>query len=232
MYCDLLEAYGAQGWWPFDGSHHEQNGTDPRFEIMAGAILTQNTNWKNVERALKNLKLKNMLCAESLLSAPLQQVAELIRPSGYYNQKAARLVELSRHIMNVCLGDMDLFFCRDTRELRRELLSINGIGPETADSILLYAGKKPVFVVDAYTKRLCYRLPLPIVRDDYETIRSYFESELSRHAQGDELTAIFNEFHALIVKNAKEHCRARSLCEGCPLERICNFSKQEQNLSR
>ena len=192
IYNKLLERFGHQLWWP--------TKTGRRFEIIAGAILTQNTNWKNVEKAIENLIENKLLSKEAIIHTPLDKIAETIKPAGYYNQKAKKLKAFASY----------------TGKIKRdEILKIWGIGPETADSILLYAYNKPYFVVDAYTKRIFYRLGELDGKEDYEDIRKLFEKKLPRSVD------IYQEFHALIVELAKKNCRKDPICENCPLTNIC-----------
>ena len=196
----LLKRHGARHWWP----------ADTPLEVCVGAILTQNTNWVNVEQAIANLKRAGLLSVEALWEIDRERLAELIRPSGFFNVKSARLKEflgwlLRRH------GSLEAMFCGDWRELREELLGVRGIGPETCDCILLYAGGKPSFVVDAYTGRLFSRLGLIRETDHYEQVRSLFMDALPAD------TPLFNEYHSLIVEQCKRHCRKTPICAGCPL---------------
>ncbi len=220
----LHSHFGELCWWPHDVSYHKERGSDARFEIMIGAILTQNTAWSNVEKALENLKSENLLEVRLLCQVNLDTLSKAIRPSGYYNQKAARLKELSSYLVDNYDGDLDLFFCKETMELRAELLNLKGIGPETADSILLYAGGHPVFVVDAYTKRLCKRLPLNVKHpDDYCSVQAFFESDLREtyHTKEEQVLA-YNSLHAEIVELAKQFCTSRKPhCKQCPLSSFC-----------
>lgn len=217
IYSALFKKYGNQGWWPLSkGSlntkHH--NGKPfsdiDRFEIMAGAILTQNTSWTNVEKAIYNLNKSKLLSAGKIVRAPAKKLAFLIRPAGYYNQKAARL----KIIADFFLKNKDIFN-KPAKELREELLKVNGIGPETADSIVLYAFEKPSFVIDAYTRRIFSRLGLCRQNDKYEEIQKLFESKIPSDV------GLFKEYHALIVEHAKRHCRKKPLCEGCVLRINC-----------
>ncbi|WP_442871394.1 endonuclease III domain-containing protein [Candidatus Thiodiazotropha sp. CDECU1] len=202
VYGRLFDRYGPQHWWP----------ADTPFEVMVGAVLTQNTAWSNVEKAIHNLKAVEALKLESLLALPGDRLAMLIRPAGYYNIKRKRLQSLCRFLQqNPALEQLD------TQALRERLLSVHGIGPETADDILLYAFERPVFVIDAYTRRLFGRLGW--IADDcgYETLRGGFETALASDA------ALFNEYHALIVKHVKVHCSKRPLCDNCPLVELCAY---------
>jgi len=198
----LLNAFGPQHWWP---------GETP-FEVMVGAVLTQNTNWGNVERAISNLKSAGMLQPQRLAACPLPMLAAMIRPSGYFNVKARRLrAFLEWLISRTRDGNPERLRGVPTKRLRPELLSVNGIGPETADSILLYALGRRTFVVDAYTRRVLSRHGLIAPEAGYEEIRALFESNLPRS------TKMYNEYHALLVRVGKEFCRPTPRCETCPL---------------
>ncbi|MBI2067327.1 MAG: endonuclease III domain-containing protein [Deltaproteobacteria bacterium] len=213
-----LEKLGPQHWWP---------GETP-FEVCVGAILTQNTNWGNVEKAINNLKSASVLEPRKLYGLPPLRLAELIRPAGYFNIKTKRLRSFLKFLLEEYEGDLDRMFQENTETLREKLLSVKGIGPETCDSILLYAGQKPVFVVDAYTKRIFVRHQLLSEEDDYFSIQEYFADHLSGYG-GAPLGAplngvqqagplqLFNEFHALIVNIGKNWCKSREPdCENCP----------------
>lgn len=178
---------------------------------MVGAILTQNTNWKNVERAIENLKSRSLLEPDRLLALPEEELTELIRPAGYFNIKAKRLKNFLKVFCERWNCSVEEMKSEPLEDLRKALLKIKGIGPETADSILLYALEKPVFVVDAYTKRILQRHGIIDARADYETVRGLFEEALPSD------TKLYNEYHALIVETGKKHCRKRPLCDGCPL---------------
>jgi endonuclease-3 related protein len=199
----LFDAYGRQHWWP----------ADTPFEVMVGAVLTQNTAWPNVEKAIENLKRQGMLCPRAMMASAAQQVAALIRPAGYFNVKAQRLQNLCRFVLQN--GGVEALAGLTTNALRRGLLAVNGVGPETADDILLYAFGRPVFVVDAYTRRIGQRIGLLRGDESYEAIRAAFETALPSDAD------LLNELHALIVRHAKEHCRKRPLCQGCCLRSQC-----------
>lgn len=202
MFHLMLGHCGPQNWWP----------AKTEFEMMVGAILTQNTSWKNVEKAIDSLKRKDLLSLRRLHSLALPDLAEEIRPAGYYNVKAKRLKNLVGYLMDQCEGDLTRFFKEGTETLREGLLGVNGIGNETADSILLYAAHRPVFVVDAYTHRILLRHGMTGEQATYQELQELFMDHLP-----DE-TALFNEFHALIVKIGKEYCRRKPLCHLCPLE--------------
>ncbi len=201
----LLARYGPLHWWP----------AETPFEVCVGAILTQNTNWGNVEKAIANLKREGLLTPRALRDLPLERLAAVIRPSGFFNVKSVRLKEFITWLYDRHGGSLERMFAGDWRELREELLRVRGIGRETADSILLYAGHKPTFVVDAYTARLFSRLGLVREGAGYEELRALFMENLSGDA------ALFNEYHALIVRHGKEHCRKKPRCAGCPLHFLC-----------
>ena len=203
IYTILYKDFGPQNWWP---------GETP-FEIAVGAILTQNTNWGNVERAIKNLKKKNVLRAKTWERMAHDKLALLIKPAGYYNVKTKRLKEFLHFLINHYKGSMENMKTEDTRSIRKKLLNINGIGPETADSILLYALEKPVFVIDAYTKRVLARHKLVSEQATYHEIQEMFHKSLSKN------TALFNEYHALFVKLGKDFCKPKPKCRECPLDR-------------
>ena len=216
LYKTLLSHFGKQGWWP----------AEDKFEVIVGAILTQNTAWKNVEKAIDRLKKEKVLSLDGILNIEREVLKELIKPSGFYNQKADRLKSFVEYIDKNYKGNLNLFLHRDTNKVREELLSLNGIGLETADSILLYAGDHAIFVVDAYTRRLCKRLPLlkGMDCDDYESIRKKIERELKRKIKDEkELVKIYKELHALIVKLAKTYCKKKPVCKKCPLMKKCSF---------
>ena len=221
VYDLLLDRFGHQHWWPVDHGYHRMQGSDPRFEIVIGAILTQNTAWSNVEKALERLKEHRALTVESIANMNLRTLKTLIQPSGFFNQKAPRLKTIASLLLKGYHGNLTSFFSRDTPTIRKELLGLDGIGPETADSILLYAGEKPVFVIDAYTRRVSRRLPLPPQSDSYDDLQRYFERTLQRTNPSDHLVKIYKEFHALLVELAKTYCRTTPRCDQCPLTRSC-----------
>ncbi len=201
-YSILYNTFGPQHWWP----------AETPFEVMVGAILTQNTNWTNVRRAIDNLKTEGLLEPVPLSEVEVSRLAELIRPAGYFNVKAKRLKAFMDYVRQRWGNNPEAMKGADTDELRRELLQIHGIGPETADSILLYALGRPVFVVDAYTRRVLQRHGIINEKAGYNDIQALFEGCLPE----DE--SLFNEYHALLVALGKRHCRARPQCRGCPLE--------------
>ncbi|MCF1183672.1 endonuclease [Marichromatium gracile] len=210
VYRTLLATHGPQGWWP----------AETPFEVMVGAILTQNTSWRHVERALDQVRAETALSAEALLALDPARLAELLRPSGYYRVKTRRLLAFCERYH--AAGGLEPLAAIATPRLREWLLATPGIGPETADDILLYAFARPVFVVDAYTRRLFSRLGLLGGDEDYETIRRWFERALP-----DDV-ALLQEYHALIVAHAKHACRARPVCAGCALRACCPSSKPTQ----
>ncbi len=202
MYELMLARFGHQGWWPGDGP----------LEICVGAILTQNTNWANVEKAIGNLRDAGCMSVSALHATPPAEMAELIRPAGYLNVKAKRLKNFIAAVHEALADDVEGFLDRSPSTLREELLSINGIGLETADSIILYAARKPTFVVDAYTVRILVRHNLITTEDDYETIKELFETYLPQDVE------LWNDYHAQLVAVGKNFCRPKARCEGCPLE--------------
>jgi endonuclease-3 related protein len=202
MFDLMFDHFGPQHWWPGDGS----------LEMMTGAILTQNTSWSNVEKAIDNLKNRNLLSIETLFDLSEEKLAHFIKPAGYFNVKAKRLKNLIRFLIDKYEGDLDRFIEDDIHRLREGLLSVNGVGPETADSIILYAAKKPVFVIDAYTHRILSRHNLIEEQVTYDELQSLFMDNLP------EETILFNEFHALIVITGKEYCRRNPKCDICPLK--------------
>ena len=190
---------------------------------MVGAILTQNTAWSNVEKTLAKLKSKNALDIKKTVNLNMKSLQNMIKPSGFYNQKAERIKNIATYLYNNYNDDLDRFFDRELNDIREELLSLNGIGPETADSILLYAGNMPIFVVDEYTKRICKRLPFN-TNISYNEIQKYFEEELCKEYSNKKITQIYNELHALIVLLAKNQCKKTPECNKCPLKKHCRYS--------
>ncbi len=204
IYECLLAAYGPQHWWP----------ADTPTEMVIGAILTQNTAWTNVERAIQNLRQAGCLTLAALRRTPDEKLARLIQPSGTYRVKAARLRAFVEHVWGHFDGSLDAMLTGELGVVRRRLLGIHGIGPETADCILLYAGGHPSFVVDAYTKRILRRHFLIAPTAGYDEIRDLFHAALTPDP------VVFNEYHALLVAVGKDHCRAKAVCEDCPLEHL------------
>jgi endonuclease-3 related protein len=229
-YEALYHRWGPQNWWP----------AQSRLEVIVGAYLTQNTNWSNVEKAIANLRRGRALSVRALREVPLRRLETLIRPSGYFRQKAKKLKTFIRFLDKKYSGSLDRMFAQPTDKLRQELLALNGVGPETADSILLYAGNHPVFVVDAYTRRLLERHGHIAKKATYEETRTLLEQAitsatpetltLGRHgaeprhpvsrmsrASRSETAQHFNEWHALIVRVGNQYCRSTPKCEECPL---------------
>lgn len=209
-YQQMRQHSGHRGWWP---------GENP-FEICVGAILTQNTNWQNVERAIQNLKRNRALNLRAIHKQKQEALAQLIRPAGYYNVKAKRLKAFVARIMTHYRGSLNSFFQQDTQSARKELLAVRGIGPETADSILLYAGNHPTFVVDAYTKRIFARHHWIEENADYHQIKTLCETQLANPPQQDRLD-YWQDYHAQIVNVGKNFCRPQNpQCDVCPLESL------------
>jgi len=229
VYGRLFDSFGKQGWWPLTISGYESRHyvgrpklDNHRFEIIIGAILTQNTNWKNVHKALYNLSKSNLIDLGKISKLNQKRLGDLIMPAGYYNQKAERLKIVAKYILDNYEGDMLSFFNyklindkikKSVQELRDELLAIKGIGPETADSIILYSAEKPVFVIDAYTKRIFERLGYGA--RDYDGWQSLFMDNLEHDLD------LFKEYHALLVELGKNHCKTRPVCVGCPVKDLC-----------
>jgi len=230
IYRLLLVRYGPQGWWPlasragsrgFDGrGYHPGDFAEPKtpegkFEVCVGAILTQSTSWVNVEKALRNLAGAGLLSPTGIALTPATKLSALIRPTLYHNVKARKLKTFTDFIHDKFNGDVGKLLALPTEELRPRLLSVWGVGPETADSIILYAAHEPSFVVDAYTKRIFGRLGYLKGNESYDEIKKIFEKNLPHSP------LLYNEFHALIVEHAKRHCRRQPACGGCPLAQLC-----------
>jgi endonuclease-3 related protein len=230
-YTALLSRYGPQNWWP----------ARSRFEVIVGAYLTQNTNWSNVGKALINLRRARRLSISAMRELPVDELETLVRPSGYFRQKARKLKTFIAFLDRQYSGSLNRMFAERTEKLRAELLELNGVGPETADSILLYAGNHPVFVVDAYTRRVLLRHSIIGKKTGYEEIRVMIEEAISSSEAGSlvvknaisdprhpvsrmsssvrsELAQHYNELHALIVRVGNHYCRTKPICEGCPLQ--------------
>ena len=201
IYKRLLENYGEQNWWP----------ADSKLECAIGAILTQNTSWNNVEKAIINIKSVMDITIENLSVLSTNELSLLIRPSGFYKQKAKRIKRLIEFINNQYEGKIENMEHENLKSLRAGLLSINGIGPETADCILLYVVNKPIFVIDKYTYRLLYRHGFIVRETSYSEMQNLFMEDLENRS------GLFGEFHALIVEVGKNHCKKRAICEDCPI---------------
>lgn len=206
----LAAHYGPLHWWPAQSP----------FEVVVGAILTQNTAWRNVELAIAALREHDALSAAAIRDLPRIELEALIRPAGFFRQKAERLQLFIDYLFACCGGDLERLLDGELEAVRGRLLALKGIGPETADSILLYAGGRPSFVIDAYTRRLFSRLGLLRGNEPYETIRHFFMAHLPAN------TDLFNEFHALIVEHCKTFCRKKPLCSPCPLLTGCPHGRQ------
>ena len=207
VYHKLMARYGPQQWWP---------AQEP-FEVMVGAILTQSAAWGNVEKAIGNLKAAKALSPEALRRLPPSELAALIHPCGYYNAKALKLKSLAQWLGEYYNDNLNRLFADDTVNLRQQLLSIHGIGQETADSIILYAAGKPIFVIDAYTRRIINRIGLTPDSDSYSAYQTLFMDNLPADVR------LFNEYHALLVHLAKDVCHSRPLCQQCCLNDICRY---------
>lgn len=225
IYQTFYSYFGPQYWWPVT----LDNETIPKYhkniklnnkqklEICFGAILTQNTSWKNVEKAIIQLNKSQLIDVKKILKIENEKLANAIKSSGYYNQKAKKLKNFCSFLSNSYDGNIEKLFDNSIKKLRNDLLSVNGIGPETADSIILYAAKKPIFVIDAYTRRIMNRIGYK--EDTYETLQKLFMENL----ESDE--KMFNEFHALLVELGKNFCKKKPLCVKCPINKICNYRK-------
>lgn len=218
LYDKMLMHFGPQHWWP---------GETP-FEVMVGAILTQNTNWGNVEKAIHNLKGRGLLDARRMLALPPAALAELIRPAGYFNIKTQRLLNFLSYFVESYGADVVRMRERPASALREELLAVKGIGPETADSILLYALDKPSFVIDAYTHRVLSRHFLITEETDYSEMQQLMSSVHGEPVEPceSERVSLYNEYHALLVRIGKEFCRPKPQCEKCPLNGV-NWEKRK-----
>ena len=206
-YRRMFAAFGEQHWWPGES----------KLEVIVGAVLTQNTNWQNVELAISNLRNADLLELEKLCETPSATLEELIRPAGYFRLKTKRLKNVLQFIRNGW-GDVDAMLSEPLDSLRDQLLSVNGVGPETADSILLYAGGRPTFVVDAYAQRIARRHGWIDPSASYEDLKQLFEENLEKDAR------LFNEYHALIVRVGKDFCKPTPRCDGCPLQPMIDES--------
>lgn len=209
IYKILRNHFGEVGsWWP----------KDRPFEVVIGAILTQQSTWTNVEKALKNLKEANVLTPKDIVELPLEDLKQIVKPSGFFNQKAERLRKISEYLLFVYGGDLELLFTKDKKVLRKELLELKGIGEETADSIILYAAEKTEFVIDAYTKRIYSRLKIVEEKKSYEDLKKHIINEIP------EELLVYQEFHGLIVLLGKNICKKNNPnCKECPLNSKCNF---------
>lgn len=234
IYKKLFSHFGPQNWWPvtkqgeLTPKYHQNINLNEKqkLEICFGAILTQNTNWKNVEKAIINLNKNKLINVKKSIQIKNEKLAQIIKSSGYHNQKAKKLKNFCHFLIQNYNGKLQKFFQNDITKLREELLSVNGIGPETADSIILYAAKKPIFVIDAYTKRILNRIGYR--EETYDKLQKLFMQRLPNTEK------LFNEYHALLVELGKNICRKTPLCEQCPINLHCDYyhlessSKKEQ----
>ncbi len=209
IYRRLLAHYGSQHWWP---------AQEP-LEAIVVAILTQSAAWGNVEKAIANLRAAKALSPRALQDLPISRLATLVHPCGYYNAKALKLRSFAYWLGNHYDDDLDRLFASNIDDLRQQLLSVQGIGQETADSIILYAANKPIFVIDAYTRRIINRIGLAPDKNSYVAYQTLFMSHLPPDAE------LFNEYHALLVCLGKKVCRPRPLCPQCCLNNLCHFSR-------
>lgn len=207
IYNTLFNCYGPQHWWPGDSP----------FEVIVGAILTQSAAWINVEKAINNLKEADVLNPVSLRQLPHEKLAELVYSSGYFNAKARKLKAFVEHLRREHRDSLESLFSSDITQLRTELLSLYGIGPETADSIILYAAQKSIFVIDAFTIRILNRLGISTSQSDYHKYQALFMENLPHDEQ------MFNEYHALLVRHGKEVCKKKPLCNQCCLSKFCLY---------
>jgi endonuclease-3 related protein len=207
IYHRLFARYGPQHWWP----------AETPFEVIVGAILTQSTAWSNVEKAIANLRMTKALSPPALDSLPIDKLSTLVHSAGYYNVKALRLKSFVRWLGQRYNHSLDRLFRLDVDRLRQGLLSVPGIGEETADSIILYAAGKPVFVIDAYTRRILKRIGLAPNADSYSAFQALFRQNLPVDTQ------LYNEYHALLVRLGKDVCRRRPVCQQCCLNDLCQY---------
>lgn len=217
IYKLLKNHFGEVGsWWPKDGP----------FEVVVGAILTQQSTWTNVEKALKNLKDSNIFTPNDIFELPLEDLKQIIKPSGFFNQKAERLRKISEYLLYTYGGELELLFAKDKNIIRKELLELKGIGNETADSIILYAAEKTEFVVDSYTKRIYSRLKIVEENIKYEDLKEYIVNEIPENL------LIYQEFHGLIVLLGKNICKKKNPnCNNCPLGSKCNFLINKKDIN-
>ena len=208
VYRRLLEAYGPQHWWPAETS----------FEVIVGALLMQQTSWRNVEQAIANLKRAGLLDPKALATASAATIRRHVKVAGLHRTKPARLKAFCYHLMERSCGDLARYFDRPTAVIREDLRDQAGVGPETADSILLYAGGHPVFVVDAYTVRIGTRVGL-FSTDDYDRVQRYFESRVPKDV------GVYQEYHALLVRHAKTTCRPKPRCDACAIQSLCDVGR-------
>jgi len=208
LYKKLLKHFGKQHWWP-------TTTNNPQFEIIIGALLTQQSAWRNVEKAIENLKKEGLLTPKAIAETNIHKLEACVKPTGFYKQKARRLRKFAQYIQKQYSGNLELIFSKPLEEARKELLSLEGIGAETADSILLYAAEKLIFPIDAYTTRVCERLG--IAKGNYNELQHFFHSNLPKNLE------VYKEMHALIVELGKNYCKTKPVCPSCPLRKQCSF---------
>ena len=228
VYNKLYFTYGPQHWWPVtsEGKAHPEYSGDPKnekqqLEVCFGAILAQNTSWKNAEKAIIELNKNDLINAKKIIKLDQKKLARIIKSSGYHNQKAIKLKNFCSFLSKKYGGSLKKLFKEDIKKLREELLSVNGIGNETADSIILYSAKRPIFVVDAYTKRIINRIGYK--ERTYEEIQKLFMENMQNSEK------LFNEYHALLVELGKNTCKKRPLCDKCPINQCCGYYKAQIN---
>lgn len=214
VYERLLSAFGPQHWWP----------ADSRFEVMVGAVLTQNTSWINVEKSIAKFQAAGKLSPQAIYDLPIDELAQLVLPAGPHRVKAKRLHNLISLVVEGHGGSLDALLSQPQETLRAELLAVHGVGPETADCIVLYAAGQPSFVIDAYTRRVLERHGWATPREKYDELQRRFESALPADMP------MFNEYHALLVEVGKRHCKPTPVCEGCPLECLLPYSRHHKGL--
>lgn len=226
IYNKLHSHFGPQHWWPvtpknkfhpeYSGGHRSEK---QQLEVCFGSILAQNTNWKNAEKAVIELNKNNLIDTNKITKINIKKLAKIIKSSGYHNQKAKKLKNFCEFLLKNYNGRLDLLFKNDIAELRTQLLSVNGIGHETADSIILYAAKKPIFVIDAYTKKIVNRLGYK--EETYNELQKLFMQALPNSEK------LFNEYHALLVELGKNICKKEPLCGNCPINEHCGYYKSK-----
>ena len=226
IYSKLLKHFKRQFWWPVteDGKLHPEYSGGPKnekqqLEVCFGAILAQNTSWKNAEKAIVELNKNNLIDVKKIIKIKNEKLAKIINSSGYHNQKAKKLKNFCEFLLKNCDGKLDLLFENSIAELRKQLLSVNGIGPETADSIILYAAKKPIFVIDTYAKRIMDRLGYK--EETYDELQKLFVQALPNSEK------LFNRYHALLVELGKNICKKEPLCGKCPINEHCSYYKNK-----
>lgn len=226
IYARLLSHFNSQHWWPVtpEGKLYPEYSGGPKnekqqLEICFGAILTQNTNWKNVEKAIVELNKNDLIDVNKINEINTKKLAQIIKSSGYHNQKAKKLKNFCDFLLKNYDKKLSLLFKNNVNDLRKQLLSVNGIGPETADSIILYAAKKPIFVIDAYTKRIMNRIGYK--EKTYDELQKLFMENLPNSEK------LFNEYHALLAELGKNICKKEPLCEKCPINKHCNYHKSK-----